>query len=151
MEALTASTHVKQSNISAINRCRIYLRVFLLSDIVNIRGGKIEEWTIIGDRCNEKHSSWHWPVQQRLPHMMWNKQKAALLDVFTDKSTLLTPMGAWFDDLVHHDCEWYMNNREWCIYRNTKGEWSQYTDHIFSRLRFSTTPMPVPRPGNSHT
>jgi hypothetical protein len=34
---------------------------------------------------------------------------------------------------------------EWCIYRQTNGEWSQYTHHTFSRLRFSKTPMPVPR------
>jgi hypothetical protein len=50
MEAISASTRVKHSNLPAINRCRINLRVFFLSDIVNIRGDKIEEWAINGDR-----------------------------------------------------------------------------------------------------
>jgi hypothetical protein len=57
-EALTTSTRVKHSNLSAINRCRIYLWVFFLSDIINVPGDKIEEWAINGERCNEQHSSW---------------------------------------------------------------------------------------------
>jgi hypothetical protein len=78
----------------------------------NIRGDKIEEWAIGGDRCNEQHSSWHWLVQQRPPLMMWNKWKAALLDIFTNELTLSTSMGAWFDAPVHQDCEWLMNSQE---------------------------------------
>jgi hypothetical protein len=48
METLTSSTRVKHSNPSAINICRIYLRVFFIYDIVNIRGDKMEEWEING-------------------------------------------------------------------------------------------------------
>jgi hypothetical protein len=36
LEALTVYTRVKHSNLSAINRCRIYLREFFLYDIINI-------------------------------------------------------------------------------------------------------------------
>jgi hypothetical protein len=78
---------------------------------------------------------------------MWNTWKAALLEVFNDESTLSTHMGAWFDVPVHQESEWWMNVWEWCIYQQTNGEWSQYADHTFSRLRFSITPMPVPHPG----
>jgi hypothetical protein len=147
MEALTASTCVKHSILSDINICRIYLRGFFLSDIVNIRGDKIKEWEINGECCNEQHSSWHWPVQQRPPRMMWNKWKAALLDVFTDESKISTTLGAWFDDPVHEEYKWWMNVRERCIYQQTNGELSQCADHTFSRLRFSTAPTPVPRLG----
>jgi hypothetical protein len=47
VEALTASTCVKHSNLSDINIYHIYLWVFFLSDIVNI-----EEWAINGEQCN---------------------------------------------------------------------------------------------------
>jgi hypothetical protein len=40
-----------------------------------------------------------------------------------------------------------MNVWERCIYRHTSGKWSKYAGHTFSQLRFSATPMPVPRPG----
>jgi hypothetical protein len=79
--------------------------------------------------------------------MMWNKLKSVLLDVFSDDSTLSTPMGAWFDALVHHDSECWMNVRERNINQQTNGEWSQYAYHTFSQLRFSTKPMPVPHRG----
>jgi hypothetical protein len=105
MEALPASTCVKYSNLSAINRCHIYLRVFFLSDIVNVRGDKIEEWAINGEYHNKRHSSWNWPVQQIQPRMTWNICKSARLDVFTDDSTLSTPMGAWCDAPVHQEPE----------------------------------------------
>jgi hypothetical protein len=145
MEALAASTHVELSNLSDINRCHIYLG--FLSDIINIRGDEIDEWAINGERCNERHSLWHWPVQQRTPGTMWNKWKYAPIDVFTKESTLLTPMGAWFDAPVHHESEWWMNVRERCIYRQTNGEWSQYAHHTFSSICVSTTPPSVPYPG----
>jgi hypothetical protein len=122
MESLTVSTHVKHSNLSAINRCRIYLLVFFLSDIVNIRADKIEEWAISREPYNEQHSSLHWSLQQRSPRVMWNKWKSALLDVFTDESTLLASIGAWFDTPVRQDSELWMNTRERCIYIQPNGD-----------------------------
>jgi hypothetical protein len=53
-----------------------------------IQGDTIEEWAFNGEQSNERHSSWHWPVQQKPPHTMWNKRKAALIEVFTDETTL---------------------------------------------------------------
>jgi hypothetical protein len=106
MEELTGSTLVNKRDLAAINRCRIYLRVFFLSDIVNIQGGTIEEWAINGERSNGRHSSWYWPVQQKPPRTMWNKWKAAMIEVFTDETTLSAPMGDWLDTQNHQDSEW---------------------------------------------
>jgi hypothetical protein len=49
MEALTASPLVNVSNLQVINRCHIYLRVFFLSDIINVKGDIIEEWALNGE------------------------------------------------------------------------------------------------------
>jgi hypothetical protein len=42
MEELTGSALVNNIDLTDINRCRAYLRVFFLSDIVNIQGDTIE-------------------------------------------------------------------------------------------------------------
>jgi hypothetical protein len=144
------STLVNKRDLAAITRCRIYLRVFFLSDIVNIRGDIIKEWAINGERSNERHSSWHWPVQQRPPRTMWKKWKAALLEVFTDETTLSTQMGDWFDTQTHQESEWWLSVQERYIYRQDTVESSWYAQQNFGRLRFSKTHRKVPRPNHCY-
>jgi hypothetical protein len=107
MENLMGSALVNKRYLAAINICRIYLRVFFLSDIVNIQGDTIEEWEFNSERSNERHRSWHWPVQQKPPCTMWNKWKAALIEVFTDETTLSMPMGYWLDTQTHQESKWW--------------------------------------------
>jgi hypothetical protein len=59
MEELTVSDLVNKRDLADINRCRVYLRVFFLSDIVNIQGDTIEEWAITCERSNARRSTWH--------------------------------------------------------------------------------------------
>jgi hypothetical protein len=59
MEELTGSALVNKRDLADINRCRVYLRVFFLSDIVNIQGDTIREWAITGERSNARRSTWH--------------------------------------------------------------------------------------------
>jgi hypothetical protein len=59
MEELRGSAIVNKRDLTDINRCRVYLRVFFLSDIVNIQGDTIEEWEITGERRNARRSTWH--------------------------------------------------------------------------------------------
>jgi hypothetical protein len=95
MEELTGSALVNKIDLTDINRCHVYLRVFFLSDIANIQGDTIKEWAINSERSKARHSTWHWPVQQKPPRTMWNKWKAALIAVFNDETTLTAPMGDW--------------------------------------------------------
>jgi hypothetical protein len=101
MEELMGSTLKNKIYLAEINRCRVYLQVFFLSDIVNIQGDTIEEWAINSGRSNARHSSWHWPIQQKPPRTMWNKWKAALIAVFNDETTLTAPMGYWLNTQNH--------------------------------------------------
>jgi hypothetical protein len=127
MEELTGSALVNKIDSTDINRCRIYLRVFFLSDIVNIQGAPIKEWAITGERSKASHSTWHWPVQQKPPRNMWNKWKAALIAVFHDETTLTAPMGDWLDKHNHQESEWWLSVQEKCIYGQNCGEWSQFS------------------------
>jgi hypothetical protein len=146
MEELTGSALVNKRDLTEINRCRVYLQVFFLSDIVNIQGDTIEEWAITGERSKARHSTWHWPVQQKPPRTMWNKLKADLIEVFNDKTSLTAPMGDWLNTQNHQESEWWLSVQDKCIYRQNNVEWSQFTQLNLGRLRFSKTPRIVTQP-----
>jgi hypothetical protein len=78
--------------------------------------------------------------------MLWNKWKAALIAVFNDKTTLTVPMGDWLNNQNHQESEWWLSVRDECIYRQSCGEWSQFTQLNLGRLWFSTTPRIVTQP-----
>jgi hypothetical protein len=63
MEALTETGDFFSKDLKDINRCRIYLRVFYISDISTLDGQGITAWAWKGRRGRK--SSWAWPVQQR--------------------------------------------------------------------------------------
>jgi hypothetical protein len=65
MDCLTASNQFTRGELQDINRCRIHIWVFFLSDITNIQGTLIETWAISGKRQTTRMSAWAWPVQQR--------------------------------------------------------------------------------------
>jgi hypothetical protein len=146
MEELMGSALVNKRDLADINRCHVYLRVFFLSDIVNIQGDTIEEWTINGERSNARHSTWHWSVQQKPPRTMWKKWKAALMAVFNDETTLTAPMGDWLNMQNHQESKWWLSVQDKCIYRQNNGELSQFSQLNIGRLRFSKTPRIVPHP-----
>jgi hypothetical protein len=151
MEELTGSVLVNKRDLTDIKRCRVYLRVFFLSDIVNIQGDTIEEWALTGELSNARRSTWHSQVQQKPPITMWNKWKASLIAVFNDETTLTAPMGDWLHKQNYQESEWWLSVQEKCIYRQNSGEWSQFSQLSLGRLWFSTTHRIVPQPnGLSH-
>jgi hypothetical protein len=48
MERLVASRRFSGKELQQINYCRIYLQVFFMSDIENVKGTEVEEWAIKG-------------------------------------------------------------------------------------------------------
>jgi hypothetical protein len=79
---------------------------------------------------------------------MWNKLKAALLEVFTDETIISTPMVDWLDTQTHQESQWWLSMQERSVYRQNNGERSQYAQQNFGRLRFSKTPRIVPCPNH---
>jgi hypothetical protein len=56
------------SQLKDVNRCRIYLQVFHVSDITELAGNTIEEWAKRGKRQSNRTSKWNWTVQERPPY-----------------------------------------------------------------------------------
>jgi hypothetical protein len=50
MERLVASGRFSGKELKQINYCRIYLQVFFMSDIANVKGTEVEEWARKGKR-----------------------------------------------------------------------------------------------------
>jgi hypothetical protein len=50
MERLLASGRFSGKELQQINYCRIYLQVFFMSDIANVKGTEVEEWARKGKR-----------------------------------------------------------------------------------------------------
>jgi hypothetical protein len=50
-----------------VNRCRIYLQVFHVSDITDLVGNTIEKWEKRGKHQSNRIRKWNWPVQHRPP------------------------------------------------------------------------------------
>jgi hypothetical protein len=66
-----ANKKITAKEMKDINRCRMYLKVFHLSDVTDIDGRRIEAWVIKGKRDGTRSSKWEWPIQQRPPTAAW--------------------------------------------------------------------------------
>jgi hypothetical protein len=81
------------SQVKDVNRCRIYLQVFHVSDITDLAGNTIEEWAKRGKRQSNRTSKWNWPVQQRPPAGAWKNWAIALQGIATDDDDLYRCLG----------------------------------------------------------
>jgi hypothetical protein len=102
MDCLMASNQFSSGELQDINRCRIYMRAFFISDITNIQGTLIEPWALSGKRSMTRTSAWAWawPVQQIMTN--WKSWKDAL--EFLAPERRLTPaIGVWIKE--HHQTQ----------------------------------------------
>ena len=110
MEA--AMTHgMDDATLLAINRCRLYLQVNLLSDISSGDGKSLSGPSLRGVRvqCN----SYKWPAQADPPAKDWNTWRKAIHTLFAPSSDYLTsPLGDWLSstsDEHFHDWKWWLH------------------------------------------
>jgi hypothetical protein len=65
MEIAIKNGTFSASEMKELNRCRIYLQAFFISNVTEINGKDISPWTRSGEICMERNIVWDWPVQQR--------------------------------------------------------------------------------------
>jgi hypothetical protein len=142
MEALTATDEFSAKDLKDINRCRIYLRVFFISDISTHDRQRITDWARKGRRDGERKSSWAWPVQQR--PISWKAWKLAL-DYLAPDDCVISQLGDWLEQ-QHQQSEWYLDAEQNILYHHTNGAWEQHLANNRARLRFSTQATACDRP-----
>jgi hypothetical protein len=137
MMALTdPTTGLSTKYIRTINRCRLYLLVFFLSDIETLKGDAIALWSLPGIRSETRTSTWNWPIQQKPPKSAWKLWAKVLLEAFGDGNSLDVPLGSWLMDNNHQNNEWWLDSHSRSLYQYTKHTWVRYIATNYGRLRF---------------
>jgi hypothetical protein len=132
MESLIASGRFTNKELKEINYCRIYLQVFLLSDITNIQGNKITAWSGRGQKQSGRQSTWDWSIQQR--PIAWKAWKSALeyLALGGDIGEPLGERKSYHRQIV----EWYLDASSSALYHHAEGVWTRHDATNIGRLRF---------------
>jgi hypothetical protein len=145
MESLTETEEFTATELKEINRCRIYLRAFYISDIASHDGQGIAEWARKGRRDAGRKSSWAWPVQQR--PTSWKSWKLAL-DRLAPGNCVIPKLGDWFEH-HHQHSEWYFDAEHITLFHHSNGIWEQHAVTNRARLRFSNHSSACARPARA--
>jgi hypothetical protein len=133
MESMIAPGKFTNKDLKEINYCRIYLQVFYLSDITNIKGNKIVAWPGRGQKQYGRQSTWEWSVQQR--PITWK----SALEYLAPDGEIGDPLGEWKSD--HHQIvEWYLDAQSNVLYHHIEGVLTRHDAMTICRLRFRTEP-----------
>jgi hypothetical protein len=119
-----------------INRCRMYLQVLYLSDVIDIAGHHKEPCVIKGKRDGMRSSKWEWPIQQQPPTAAWKVWNMEIKEAFTEEEDITHQLGEWYDKGGHQQTEWHLNAREGTLYQCKDGEWARHEAKQRGRLRF---------------
>jgi hypothetical protein len=145
MEALTETEEFTATELKEINRCRIYLQVFFISDIASRDGQGITEWARKGRRDAGRNSSWAWPVQQR--PTLWTAWKLAL-DHLAPYNCVIPQLGDWFEK-HHQQSEWYFDAEQNTLFHHSNCIWEQHSVTNRDRLCFSNHSTDCARPARA--
>jgi hypothetical protein len=142
MESLIASGRFTNKDLKEINYCHIYLQVFYLSDITNIKGNKIAAWSGRGHTQSGSQSTWEWSVQQR--PIAWKAWKAAL-EYLAPDGDIGDLLGEWKSD--HRQImERYLDAQINEMYHHIEGVWTRHDAMNIGRLRFRPEPHSCDEP-----
>jgi hypothetical protein len=96
-----ANKNFTAKEMKNINRCRMYIQVFYLSDFTDISGHHIEPWIIKGKRDGTRSSKWEWPIQHRPQTAAWKVWNKAIEEAFTEEEDIIHQLGEWYDEGGH--------------------------------------------------
>ena len=89
--------HLTLSELIHINRCRVYMQVYLYSDIITADGKQIETWCISSPE-HHRTSKWSWPhIPLPTPHS-WKIWKKFIKQLQRSWITNGQRLGAWLTD-----------------------------------------------------
>ena len=148
MEILLNISSLSPDDIKAINRCRLYLRIFTISDLASGDGKIISYNAWSGIRFEPiGRDTTHWPLVGKPSPKDWTTWRTVLRNhICADRfNTLTQPLGGWLIDVP---ATWYMDLHTFQLWHNQDGEWTSYT--LFShrsrskRYHLSTKVSAVP-------
>ncbi len=133
MDVFVRSGKYSDSELKILLRCRLYLQVSTLSDIVSGDGK-----SILDDALNGKNryltGNHDWPIQARPPNIEWTFWAKVLQRHFAPELLILTkPLGPW----TISDDEDFYTSWEWWTSEDNKV--FQYKDRVWYKVEESDT------------
>jgi len=110
-----------QQELVSVNRCRLFLHAFFISDISDGFGTHILEDAWLGRNIPSSHDA-TWPCQGPPTRRDWKTwQKFLRLAVLSRGRRLKTPLVSW---LTFSDASWFIDPSLDQLYRKTGNNWS---------------------------
>ena len=149
--AIQAHVFTKEE-IQSINRCRLYLHIFFLSDIVSGNGREVLQEILDNKPLLQRTSQWQWPRQPRPPPKDWDLFNTALHEIWIESETkfLKHPIGQW-QHKSHQLYKFVYNNNEDNIFETfTNGSIRRYdripgVTRTSSKYKFATQVNQLPQ------
>jgi hypothetical protein len=134
----------KASQFIQLNRCRLYLQVITLTDIVSADGTCIIPDILAGIPLSDRRSSLKWPNQQRPPAKDWAVWLSALRSL-QPRNKLVTPLGNWLVSNFHQSWFWFRDPLLPFLYRRdtTTNQWESFRGYSSDRRQTRSTPQLV--------
>jgi len=133
------SMELSSTQLIRINRCRVFLQILLLSDIVSSDGRQLIPQVFQGHKLTDWRSSLVWPDQQTSSSADWLEWANAF--------TSLAP-GLWLRSPIdmsnvtsHQHYFWYMDSIGSLLYVSETREWTRYLVKVSSRGRTRRTTL----------
>jgi hypothetical protein len=109
-----------------LNLCRLFLKVFTVSDIVTASGTQVTTAAWEGKVDETSISPYEWPNQGRPGVQDWNLWRTALKKTFRLQGphSLAHPLGLWLD--TENQCKWFFEPTEERLYEHGTNQWWYY-------------------------
>ena len=120
------------ADLKKFNSCRMYLRVFSLSDIAESNGHRIshEAWKGIRNPLTDRSYNTSWPIWENPSKLAWAQWRKILRRVFcpTRERCLARPLGAWKNEFsCGTSWQWFEDlSDDTILYQRIDNTWSRH-------------------------
>ena len=134
MQLILESHSYTVSQIKAINRCRIALNVYWLSDIVDANGQTIQTaaWKTSSDVSLTVSNTFQWPSRCHTNKNDWPLWRAAIKGICTSTGQhSKISLGIWFlpRSTFLSEWKWFVTPAYSHLFQNSNGQWFQFRRH----------------------
>ena len=137
MDEFRKNPQIDKSLLPLLNRCRLYLKAFSLSDITEGKGVNIREEAWHGIQFDTQRDTSQWPLWGKPPLISWTKWRTALKTTFcTDRNRQLkSPLKNWNKKLT--TWKWYSAtvHGKMVLVKKEKLKWYAYKKLGRSRIQ----------------
>ena len=129
------------TQLETLNRCRLYLQVFTLSDVTSADGTTLIHPILQGEKLTDRKSNLSWPTQQRPQRADWILWSTAL-EHLQENNSLKTPLKEWISP-SHQSWFWYMDPSTSSLFYNpSKDTWLSTEPIPFANIPVTCSMVP---------